>query len=88
MPALLFPIPNQSSILIPIQQAAGGLISACLLSVPGASAIYKGGLTVRITTQATVYIQILCILRPRPSGLHSRVPPRIRRLDTGKYREL
>ena len=29
-----------------INQAAGGLISACLLSVPGASAIYKGGLTV------------------------------------------
>ncbi|KAL4982238.1 hypothetical protein BDW68DRAFT_182738 [Aspergillus falconensis] len=28
------------------ETAAGGLISACLLSVPGASAVYKGGLTV------------------------------------------
>ncbi|OJJ01309.1 hypothetical protein ASPVEDRAFT_82834 [Aspergillus versicolor CBS 583.65] len=28
------------------ETAAGGLISACLLSTPGASAIYKGGLTV------------------------------------------
>ncbi|RDW63237.1 CinA family protein [Aspergillus mulundensis] len=28
------------------ETAAGGLVSACLLSVPGASAIYKGGLTV------------------------------------------
>ncbi|KAJ5110688.1 competence/damage-inducible protein CinA [Penicillium argentinense] len=28
------------------ETAAGGLISACLLSAPGASAIYKGGLTV------------------------------------------
>lgn len=27
-------------------QAAGGLISACLLVSPGASAIYKGGVTV------------------------------------------
>jgi nicotinamide mononucleotide (NMN) deamidase PncC len=27
-------------------QAAGGLISAALLATPGASAIYKGGLTV------------------------------------------
>ncbi|KAI9367736.1 hypothetical protein BJX61DRAFT_527097 [Aspergillus egyptiacus] len=28
------------------ETAAGGLISACLLSIPGSSAIYKGGLTV------------------------------------------
>ncbi|KAJ5713340.1 uncharacterized protein N7483_010521 [Penicillium malachiteum] len=28
------------------ETAAGGLISACLISAPGASAIYKGGLTV------------------------------------------
>ncbi|KAI9035240.1 CinA family protein [Aspergillus affinis] len=28
------------------ETAAGGLISACLLSTPGASSIYKGGLTV------------------------------------------
>lgn len=28
------------------ETAAGGLISAALLSTPGASAIYKGGLTV------------------------------------------
>ncbi|PYI09111.1 competence/damage-inducible protein CinA [Aspergillus sclerotiicarbonarius CBS 121057] len=28
------------------ETAAGGLISACLLSTPGASTIYKGGLTV------------------------------------------
>lgn len=28
-------------------QAAGGLISAALLATPGASAFYKGGLTVR-----------------------------------------
>lgn len=31
-------------------QAAGGIISASLLSVPGASAYYKGGLTVRISS--------------------------------------
>ena len=30
-------------------QAAGGLISASLLSVPGASAVYKGGLTVSLS---------------------------------------
>ncbi|KAJ5679900.1 competence/damage-inducible protein CinA [Penicillium macrosclerotiorum] len=28
------------------ETAAGGLISACLISAPGASAIYRGGLTV------------------------------------------
>jgi nicotinamide mononucleotide (NMN) deamidase PncC len=28
-------------------QAAGGIISASLLSMPGASGFYKGGLTVR-----------------------------------------
>ncbi|KAK1141340.1 hypothetical protein N8T08_009131 [Aspergillus melleus] len=28
------------------ETAAGGLISACLLSTPGASSIYKGGLTI------------------------------------------
>ena len=28
------------------ETAAGGLISAALLSTPGASAVYKGGLTV------------------------------------------
>ena len=31
------------------ETAAGGLISAALLSTPGASAIYKGGITVRCT---------------------------------------
>jgi nicotinamide mononucleotide (NMN) deamidase PncC len=31
---------------IDFMQAAGGLISACLLVSPGASAIYKGGVTV------------------------------------------
>lgn len=38
------------------KQAAGGLISAAILSVPGASAVYRGGLTVRL----------LCISTPRP----------------------
>lgn len=28
------------------ETAAGGLISSCILSTPGASKIYKGGLTV------------------------------------------
>lgn len=28
-----------------VETAAGGLISACLLAVPGASAYYRGGLT-------------------------------------------
>ncbi|THC91242.1 hypothetical protein EYZ11_009300 [Aspergillus tanneri] len=28
------------------ETAAGGLLSACLLSMPGASSIYRGGLTV------------------------------------------
>ena len=30
------------------RQAAGGIISAALLSTPGASGFYKGGLTVRV----------------------------------------
>lgn len=30
------------------ETAAGGLISAALLSTPGASQVYKGGLTVRV----------------------------------------
>jgi Competence-damaged protein len=32
------------------ETAAGGLISAAILSTPGASQIYKGGLTVRLPT--------------------------------------
>lgn len=28
-----------------VETAAGGLISACLLAIPGASAYYRGGLT-------------------------------------------
>lgn len=32
-----------------VWQAAGGIISASLLSTPGASGFYKGGLTVRHT---------------------------------------
>lgn len=43
---LLSPSRVKPNILISSYQAAGGLISASLLSTPGASSIYKGGLTV------------------------------------------
>jgi hypothetical protein len=36
-------------------QAAGGIISACLLSTPGASGFYKGGLTVRSLFPPSVF---------------------------------
>ena len=36
------------TLLIFMVQAAGGIISASLLSTPGASGFYKGGLTVRL----------------------------------------
>ena len=35
-------------------QAAGGLISASLLSVSGASTVYKGGLTVSLSNSTTM----------------------------------
>ncbi|PYH95387.1 competence/damage-inducible protein CinA [Aspergillus ellipticus CBS 707.79] len=37
------------------ETASGGLISACLLSTPGASSIYKGGLTVYTLDSRIVY---------------------------------
>ena len=43
-------------------QAAGGIISASLLSTPGASSFYKGGLTVRFFLPFTsVELVLICL---------------------------
>lgn len=38
------------------ETAAGGLISASILAVPGSSKIYKGGLTVGITPPSSPFL--------------------------------
>jgi Competence-damaged protein len=64
------------------ETAAGGLISASLLSTPGASKFYKGGLTVRGKKGECLPL-LMDIL-----ALHLAVSHRIRRLDTTRHRPL
>ena len=46
------------TLLIFMMQAAGGIISASLLSTPGASGFYKGGLTVRLPLSFLIVLSI------------------------------
>jgi nicotinamide mononucleotide (NMN) deamidase PncC len=57
-----------------IYQATGGLISASLLSFPGSSAIYKGGITVNILSST----------HPTSSMFHCHLPNAVQRLTKKK----
>jgi hypothetical protein len=46
------------------ETAAGGLISAALLAIPGASAVYKGGLTVRDAS----FVRLLYVVFRHPQN--------------------
>jgi len=55
------------------ETAAGGLISAALLATPGASAFYKGGLTVSLSTPPAVLacLALVCLLTTVVRQLYS-----------------
>ena len=64
------------------KQAAGGIISASLLSTPGASKIYRGGLTVPWADVSTMS------LTDRSLVVHARVSYCLCRMDGGDQTEL
>ena len=55
------------------ETAAGGLISAALLSTPGASAFYKGGLTVRTSPSVSYMNEAVVLIESQLYTLPSRI---------------